>query len=238
MCLAQIQSILYDTLFADKDKPMSVIQCVACGIGEFNSAEEDWSSYSERLEELYIANDVQDASKRRATLLSACGAGTYTLICSLVAPNKPSEYTFKRLVELVGTYHNPKPSVTVQRHKFYTHVQHPGESVAAFVAELRWLSEHCDFGTSLDVMIRDRMVCGVHDVRIQRRLLSEPALAYKNAFSIVQSMELASKNLDTLHHADSGEHSSVHKVKRGNDRPSGARQGRVWYRCGGKLYLI
>ena len=31
----------------------------------------------------------------------------------LVTPNKPADYTFKQLVDLVGTYHNPKPSVTV-----------------------------------------------------------------------------------------------------------------------------
>ena len=35
-------------------------------------------------------------------------------------------------MELVGTYYNPKPSVTVQRHKFYTRAQQPGENVAAF----------------------------------------------------------------------------------------------------------
>ena len=49
-----------------------------------------------------IANDVLDASKQRAMLLSACGAGTYTLIRSLVTPNKPADYTFKQLVDLVG----------------------------------------------------------------------------------------------------------------------------------------
>ena len=113
---------------------MSVI---AGGIGEFNSSDEDWSFYTERLQQFFIANDVLDASKQRAMLLSACGAGTYTLIRSLVTPNKPADYTFKQLVDLVGTYHNPKPSVTVQRHKFYTRAQQPGENVAAFVAELR-----------------------------------------------------------------------------------------------------
>ena len=133
---------------------------LAGGIGEFNPADGDWSSYTERLQQFFIANDVQDASKQRAMLLSVCGAGTYR---SLVTPNKPADYSFKQLVELVDIYYNPKPSVTVQRHKFYTRVQQPGESVAAFVAKLRRLSEHCDFGTSLDVMIRDRVVCGVHD---------------------------------------------------------------------------
>jgi hypothetical protein len=44
------------------------------------------------------------------------------------------------------------------------------------VAELRKLSEHCNFGTTLNDMLRNRLVCGVGDQRIQRRLLAEPDL--------------------------------------------------------------
>ena len=55
----------------------------------------------------------------------------------------------------------PQPSVTVQRYKFHTWTQQPAESVAAFVAELRQLSEYCEFGMTLEDMTRDCLVCGV-----------------------------------------------------------------------------
>ena len=45
-----------------------------------------------------------------------------------------------------------------------------------FLAELRHLSEHCEFGITLDEMLRDRLVCVVRYIRIQRRLLAEPKL--------------------------------------------------------------
>ena len=48
--------------------------------------------------------------------------------------------------------------------------------MAAFVAGLRQLSEHCEFGTTLEDMIRDRLVCGVANSSIQRRLLAEQSL--------------------------------------------------------------
>ena len=35
------------------------------------------------------------------------------------------------------------------------------------------LSEQCDFADTLDHMLRDRLVCGIWDVRVQRRLLAE-----------------------------------------------------------------
>jgi len=40
---------------------------------EFNSQHEDWESYEERLEQYFIANAMEEADKRRAILLSACG---------------------------------------------------------------------------------------------------------------------------------------------------------------------
>ena len=45
--------------------------------------------------------------------------------------------------------------------------------VSEFIAVLQSLAEHCDYGASLDDMILDRIVVGVRDERIQRRLLSK-----------------------------------------------------------------
>ena len=143
-------------------------------IGEFNSQREDWMSYSERLEEYFIANDIKSAEKKKAILLSVVGADAYQLIRSLIAPEKPKEKTFEQLVKLVQEHHQPTPSAIVQRYKFNSRIQSTGESVATFVAELRRLAEHCQFGQTLDDMLRDRLVCGIADGRVQRRLLAEP----------------------------------------------------------------
>ena len=48
--------------------------------------------------------------------------------------------------------------------------------MSQFVAELRRLSEHCDFKATLDDMLRDRIVCGVRNSSVQRRLLAESGL--------------------------------------------------------------
>ena len=105
-------------------------------IGEFNSQREDWISYSERLEEYFIANKIESANKKKAILLSVVGAATYQLIRSLVAPAKPKEKSFEDLVTLVQEYHQPIPSAIVQRYKFNSRTQKSGESIATFVAEL------------------------------------------------------------------------------------------------------
>ena len=83
-------------------------------IGEFNSTQEDWTSYTERLQQYFAANDVEDEDKQKAILLSACGIATYRLIKNLMAPVNPAEKTFAQLVKLVRDHHNPKPSVIVK----------------------------------------------------------------------------------------------------------------------------
>ena len=44
-------------------------------------------------------------------------------------------------------------------------------------------------------MLRDRLVCGVNDERIQRRLLAERRLDFKKALELATAMEIADKNM-------------------------------------------
>ena len=62
-----------------------------------------------------------------------------------------------------------------------------------FVTELHCLSEYCEFGCLFDEMLRDRLVCGLRDVRVQRRLFAKPKLTFTKAFELAQAAELAEK---------------------------------------------
>ena len=73
---------------------------------------------------------------------------------------------------MLSDHFSPKQSVIVQRSKFYSRLK-PGKNISSYIAELRALAEHCNFRGTLDVMICDRLVCGVNDDSIQKRLLTE-----------------------------------------------------------------
>ena len=150
--------------------------------------------------------------KKKAILLSTCGAETYQLIRSLVAPQKPTEKPLSDIVQLVRDHHSPPPSAIVQRFRFHSRTQKEGETVAEFIADLRKLSEHCKFADTLDDMLRDRLVCGIRDARIQRRLLAEPDLTFKKAFDLAQASETAEKNSKQLHQQPSPQ--AVHALSR------------------------
>ena len=158
-------------------------------IATFNSTVESWTSYCERLHFYFDANDIVDSGKKRSILLTVCGPSTYQFLKSLVQPHTPMEKTYDEIVE---THLNPKPSPIIQRFKFNTRDRRAGESLANYVAELRALGEYCDFGSTIEDMIRDRLVCGINDHGIQRRLLQESNLTYQSAYDIAQAMETAS----------------------------------------------
>ena len=105
-------------------------------LSDFDSDREDWTSYTERLEQYFEANDVVLAVKQRAILLSICGASMYQLIRDLVAPAKPISKSFAELVKLVKDHHQPPLSFIVQRFNFNMRSQKEGETVSAFVAGL------------------------------------------------------------------------------------------------------
>ena len=60
----------------------------------------------------------------------------------------------------------------------------------SYIPELKRLAEDCEFGEFLKQILRDRIVCGINNSRIQRRLLAERE-SYQSAFELAQSMETA-----------------------------------------------
>ena len=114
---------------------------------------------------------------------------------SLVAPSKPSKKTYQELIAALTAHFSPTPSPIVCRFKFHSRCRQPGKSIAVFVSQLRSLSENCGFGDTLEDMLQDRLVCGIRDDAIQKRLLAEHDLNFAKAIQIAQSMEMAAKNV-------------------------------------------
>ena len=113
-------------------------------------------------------------------------------------PKKPQEFKFAEIVEIVQIHHNPKPSVIAQHYQFNSRDCRARESVGTYVTELRHLSEHCEFGSTLNEKLHDRLVCGVEEPKIQQRLLAEPDLSFDKAFELALASQSADKNAKDL----------------------------------------
>ena len=65
---------------------------------------------------------------------------------------------------------NPCQNIIAKRFKFNSCVRNANQSVSMFVAELRKLTEYCEYGESLNDMLRERLVCGINHERTQQCL--------------------------------------------------------------------
>ena len=86
-------------------------------------------------------------------------------------------------------------------------------------------------------MLRDRLVCGINNHQIQKRLLAEPDLKYQKAVELALAMESASKNVGDLHMTKTNANLArsteyVDKVMHGKHTSLG-KKNQECYRCGG-----
>eukprot|EP00731_Ephydatia_muelleri_P001700 Em0001g1700a len=76
-------------------------------------------------------------------------------------------------------------------------------------------------------MLRDRIVCGVRNSSVQRRLLAESGLTFKKAFELVQSAESAEKNATEIQRSVTVAVNAIQKTSEVQ-----ARSRNTCYRCG------
>ena len=160
----------------------------------FDPSTDDWRLYAQRFEHFLLANGVTDDSKRLHLLLALIGNSTFKLLANLVAPQTPGELAYKQVCERLEKHFSPKPVKIAERFRFHNCRQQSGETMAEYLAELRKLAIHCEFGDFLEDALCDRFVCGLKDEAMQRRLLGETDLSLKKAFEITQAMEAAAIN--------------------------------------------
>ena len=198
-------------------------------IGEFNDLTETWKSYTERVKQYFAANEIANEKKVPA-LLAMMGGKTYSLLRNLTTPDDPATKGLDDIVKLLENHLSPKPLVIAERFRFHKRDQHEGESVTVYVAELRKLSEHCDFKAILGDALRDRLVCGIKNENIQKRLLSESDLKLDKAIEIATAMETAARDAVELRHQHRPD--SVHKLSKRTPIPAKHKNAnKACFRC-------
>ena len=240
LCCSFTRPHLYkDTTIGDEDCPRtetndqaSAIMPTIGKIEAFDEAKDAWTTYVERVEQFFIANGIKD-DKEVPAILSLIGNKTYGLLRNLCAPEKPASKSLKEIVEILQNHLSPKPLVIAERFRFHKRNQLEGESISAYTVELKRLSERCQFGTNLNDSLRDRLVYGMRNELIQKRLLSEADLSFAKATEIALAMETAAK--DTLELRGKKEF-EVHKMDKDKHKPESSKDDTKLkspcYRCG------
>ena len=249
----------HNILSGDED---GIIMASLGKIEEFYSKNTNVNHYLERLEQYFVANEVEaDSStshRRRAILISVIGGKTYDILADLYSPASPSTKTYAELTTILKKQFALKKLVISERYCFYTFVQAENSSVSELAAQLQRLATTCNFGTHLMEALRDSFVCGLRSKVIQKRLLTED-VNFEKAVQIAQGLEVAendvaqlsrhgssSNSVLKLHNASGDRKYRSHKspqkgnVKRPQDKgqPSSSNQRKfICLRCGKQGHL-
>lgn len=98
-----------------------------------------------------------------------------------------------------------------QQFRFHKREQKTDETIRAYAASLQKLAEHCEFANALDDTFRDRLVCGMKNEQVQRRLLMKSDLTFAAAVEETEIGEMAEKDAAQFHGANTTP-AEVHQI--------------------------
>ena len=122
--------------------------------GGFNFDEpSSWSQWQRRFEWFRVASGVAENREEYQinSLLYITGEKSDDMLNTYDDQRKKYEDVWQALGEHFIGQHN----VIYERAKFKSRYQQPGESVENFITDVSKLVEHCQYGVSLNEMIRD-----------------------------------------------------------------------------------
>ena len=204
-------------------------------LNKFSPGTERLSVYLERFQMYVSVNDVP-REKQVPLFLTVIGGRIYGLLHTLMAPESPTGKSLSDIVAALKAHFEPTPvNIITHHYTFHRRNQGPSESIAEYMAELRRLATHCNFGEFLDQALRDRLVFGMRSEATQKHLLTEKEPTLERVLELALSLEAAQKNAQTLKAPDE---QPINKIEGRRARfrkpaPSATRVAeRVCYRCG------
>ncbi|XP_058042832.1 uncharacterized protein LOC131200239 [Ahaetulla prasina] len=129
----------------------------------------------------------------RAHFLNACGPEVFATAGALVAPVSIHDVPWDTLREKLKAHYAPTPSRIARRFKFRHRLQEEGEPLNLYIASLRTAALECEF-QDLDDALLEQLVCGVRDLRLQRRLLAMKDLTLPMALDEARAAEMSERS--------------------------------------------
>ena len=148
-----------------------------------------------------VAHSILEASSgnvigKKTYLLAAIGSKGSTLLAHLLAPQTLDDATttYEKMKTTLVNHLQSQHLEIAERSNFYSAHQAPNESASDFYSRLKKISEYCNFGTSLNSMLRDRLVLGCRSLEARKRLLQKDPLTLKDVqdtLAVFEAIDIA-----------------------------------------------
>lgn len=137
-----------------------------------------FSQYLEQLDWIFSHHKITDSEEKKITFLASCNTEVFSELKLLFPDRSLKRVPFSEICHALTRKYDTSESVLRRRYKFYRREQGPTESSEDFIRAIKHLADRCEFGSFKQTAIRDRLVCGISDRDLQKRLLekNDPSL--------------------------------------------------------------
>ncbi|XP_062704998.1 uncharacterized protein LOC115266360 [Aedes albopictus] len=162
-----------------------------------------FTNYVERFEILCRINKVKDEEKS-SWFMSLGGDELFDEIKLLFPKQDVSTLSYEDIVKKLKARFDKTEPALMYRYKFANRFQGLNESTENFVLAINLLAENCNFKEFKNEAIRDRLIFGLKDKDLQKKLLSEDDIELKEVEKLIISSELAGQRFKEVESTNPG----------------------------------
>ncbi|XP_062715960.1 uncharacterized protein LOC134291782 [Aedes albopictus] len=169
-----------------------------------------FANYVERFEILCKLNKVS-AETKQSWFISVSGDEVFDEVKLIFPKKEVSEIPYDEMIKKLKARLDKVEPALMNRYEFYNRLQRSNESAENFVLAVKLLAENCNFREFKDEAIRDRLIIGLRDKELRKKLLMDDEVNLETVEKTIISSEKAENRAE--HMDDYGESSKVLSVK-------------------------
>ena len=133
-----------------------------------------WPAWRDRWQRFRLASKLHKEAQdvQVSALIYSMGPTAEYLLTSF-ALSDDEKKKLDPVIEELNSYFQPKTNIIAQRHRFETRNQMAGESNESFIRSVLTLAQKCDFGDTRSERIRDRLISGMMNKELSRKIQIE-----------------------------------------------------------------
>ncbi|UYV82366.1 K02A2.6-like [Cordylochernes scorpioides] len=162
--------------------------------------EKKWETWRESFEIFAIAVNLESMPlvRQRAILKHIAGEKTVMIYKTFHISENDTYPNVKEMLDMFTNHFKPFKNTIQKRNAFFTCVQKERQGIMEFVTELKHLAQECVFENLTESLIRDRLIIGILDREVKRKLLEDPQLTLPRAISIAMISESTCSQVASL----------------------------------------
>lgn len=162
---------------------------MAASIPSFDEKLESWESYKERLQNYFIALDIEDETKKKAILTNVIGPGNYERVRNMCFPASANDKNYEELLEMFDKLFTPSTVIFKERKMFYLTRKPKNTKATEWHETVRRLALNCKFGAYTENALLDKFVTSFDGMVFERFCEEGTDLTLSKALEIAQRYE-------------------------------------------------